>query len=133
MISKKLNKIFLLSLVLIGLHGLEEIMTGFQYQDSFMIFGGNLFSTKTEVFYWSSHMMFWLLLIISFLLIQGKKWVLRLMALFGLIFFVEIHHLIKAFLIGSYYPGMITAVFYPILGFFYWRQLLKEWKQIKEK
>lgn len=51
MISKKLHNIFLISLLLIYAHGLEETITGFQYSDSFMIFGANYFNISPETFY----------------------------------------------------------------------------------
>lgn len=126
--SKKLQRLFLVSLVIIYLHGFEEILTGFQYHDSFIAFGANKVGTTPEVYYWVSHITFWIALPLLYFVFKNGKAGLVLAGIFGLIFIVEFHHLIKGALSFQYYPGMITALFYPILGFFFWRQLIKDWK-----
>lgn len=128
MISNKLKRIFLISLILIYAHGIEEIIGGFQYFDSFIVYGANLFNTTPEIFYWVSHLVWWVSLPILFLLFHKNRLGLLLMALYGLVFFIELHHPIKGLLIGSYYPGMVTALFYPVVGFFYWKQIIRDWK-----
>lgn len=132
MISNKLKRIFLISLILIYAHGIEEIIGGFQYFDSFMVYGANLFNTTPEIFYWVSHLVWWVSLPILFLLFSKNRLGLPLMTLYGIVFFIELHHPIKGILVGSYYPGMITALFYPIFGVFYWQQIIKDWKKTKE-
>ena len=132
MISDKLKHIFLLSLLLIYAHGVEEIITGFQYSDSFIVYGANLSNTTPEIFYWVSHLIWWLSLPILFLLFNKSRLGLLLMTLYGLIFFIELHHPIKGILIGSYYPGMITAMLYPIFGIFYWKQIIIDWKMTRK-
>lgn len=132
MASDKLKQIFLLSLLLVYAHGVEEIMSGFQYSDLFMVYGANLFSTTTEVFYWTSHLIWWISLPVLFLLLRKSRSGLSLMSLYGLVFFIELHHPIKGLLIGSYYPGMVTALFYPVFGFFYWKQIIKDWKAARK-
>ncbi|MBI2595722.1 HXXEE domain-containing protein [Candidatus Daviesbacteria bacterium] len=119
----KLKHIFLLSLLLIYAHGVEEIINGFQYSDSFMVYGANLFNTTPEIFYWISHLIWWFSLPLLFLVFNKSRLGLFLMTLYGFVFFIEIHHSIKGFLAGRYYPGMVTAMLYPIFGIFYWRQL----------
>ncbi|MSU25947.1 MAG: hypothetical protein EXS44_01645 [Candidatus Levybacteria bacterium] len=117
-------------MALVYLNGLEEILSGFQFDDPWMVWFGNLFETKTEVFYWTFHIMWWILVPVAvFLLIGGRKMVYTLLALFGLVYFTEIHHTLKGLLSDGYYPGMVTSVIYPILGIFYWRQLSKDWKR----
>ena len=128
MVSDKLRHLFLLSLLLIYAHGVEEIVNGFQDSDSFMIYGANLFNTTPEIFYWVSHLIWWAFLPILFLLFNKKRLGLILMTLYGFVFFIELHHPIKGLLVGSYYPGMITAMLYPIFGIFYWKQIIKDWK-----
>lgn len=128
MISDKLKHIFLLSLALIYAHGLEEIIGGFQYFDSFMVAGARYFGTNPEFFYWMSHLIFWISLPTLFLIFRNKKLGLLLISIFGIIYFVELHHITKGFIARSYYPGMITALFYPIIGLFFWRQLIRDWK-----
>lgn len=129
--SNKLKKLFLLSLILIYAHGIEEIINGFQHLDSFMVYGANLFSTTPEIFYWVSHLIWWISLPILFLLLSKKRLGLILLTLYGLVFFVELHHPIKGLLVKGYYPGMITALIYPVFGFFYWKQVIRDWRSEK--
>ncbi len=130
MISRKLKLILFLTLGLIYLHGLEEVISGFQFDDPWMVWAGNLVDTKTEVFYWTFHLMWWILVPIAIILIVGnRRWIYSLLALFGLVYFTELHHTLKGILAGSYFPGMITGIIYPILGVFYWRQLIKDWRE----
>src|SRR3989344_7798459 len=109
MISSKLKTLFTLALVLIAAHGIEENLTGFLYKDSFVGYFANLYNTKEEIFYWSFHIMWWLMLAVVWIFIVGKRLILIPMSLFGVVFFFEIHHLIKGLLSQGYYPGMITA------------------------
>lgn len=130
MISNKLKFILFLTLGLIYLHGLEEIITGFSFDDPWMVYFGNLVETKTEVFYWTFHIMWWILVPVGIILLIGsKKWMYSLLALFGIVYFTELHHVIKAIIAGHYYAGMITASLYPILGIFYWKELLNNWRK----
>ena len=130
MVSKQLTILFIIALALIYLHGVEEVLTGFPHGDSFMKFGASFFHTSPENFYWISHIFLWWLPIpIIFLVFRKKAIILPLLALFGLVFVFELHHLIKAVLAQSYYPGMITAFFYPILGVFFYKELLKIWSR----
>jgi len=128
MVSKRLSIIFLLSLGLIYAHGFEEILTGFQHTDSFIVFGASLFNVTPASFYWISHIAWWLSVPILFLVFRGNVLIFPLLALFGLVFLTEVHHLVKFVLAKSYYPGMLTAFFYPSTGFFFYRELLKNWK-----
>jgi hypothetical protein len=130
MISKQLKFLFFLSLILIAAHGVEEFNTNFLYVDETNRFFANLFATKEEVFYWAFHIMWWLMLIVVYLVIMGGKWALIPLTLFGIVYVFEIHHLYKAFQTGGYYPGMLTAIFYPIMGIFYWKELIKNWSKI---
>ena len=124
----KLKKLYLLSLILIYSHAIEEIATGFAYGDHFMAFFADIFNTSPQSFYWVSHIIWWLALPILYLLLHKSKYALYLLTIYGLVFFIEIHHVIKGITSASYHPGMITAIIYPIFGVFYWKQLLNVWK-----
>lgn len=129
MISKNLTKVFLLSLILIYAHGVEEVLTAFQHNDPFIIFGAQYLNTTPEMFYWVSHLIWWISIPLLFTIFRESKFIFTLMALYGIVFIIEPHHIVKALLVRNYYPGMITALFYPIVGFFYWKQLVKAWKK----
>lgn len=132
MISKKLKTILYITLILIFLHGLEEVISTFPVNDSWMIFFGNFFQTKTEVFYWTFHIMWWILVLVGVGLLSGnRKIVLGILTVFGVLYFTELHHVIKALITRQfqYYPGMLTGLAYPILGIFYWKELIVNWRK----
>lgn len=128
MVSKKLKKILVLTIPLVAVHGAEEILTGFYKEDSFIKFFASFFSNNDQTFYWTFLIMWWLMLAVGFLLVIGGKWTLRVLTLFGIVYFFELHHVIKGIFTWQYYPGMITGAIYPVLGFFYWKELLKNLK-----
>ena len=130
--TTKLQKLFLLSIPLFIAHGLEEILTGFYNIDSqvdFWFGGLNSLPTPQATFI-LFQIMIWLILIIGYLLLLGPKWQLRLMFIPGMVFVYELYHLYKAVMVGGYYPGLITALLFPVIGDFYWRELLKARKLI---
>ena len=128
MISKKLRIIFVASIPVFIAHGLEEYFTGFYNVDGIFKFVFQPFESMTipQATFLLFQIMIWLLLIVSALLITNSKWQLRLMIIPGLIYIFEFHHIWKALTSGSYYPGVITAISFPILAFLFWKQLLKE-------
>lgn len=125
MISARLKNIFALSIPLFIAHGIEEFATHFYDTDAWdqAIFGnlfGNL-STHGATFV-TFQIMLWLLLIISFLLLLGEKWQFRILAIAGAVYIYELHHIIKAVSVGGYYSGLITALAFPIVAYFFWRE-----------
>lgn len=132
MISNKFKKIFLLGLALIYLHGIEEILFGFWKVDSVLMTWNDFLVSIPQAVYYASHIAWWILLIPIALLVVGGRWSLAGLALFGIVWFIEIHHLVGAiFITHSYYPGMVTALLYPIVGVFYYRELIQNFKKIK--
>lgn len=132
MISSKLKTIFGLSIPLFIAHGLEEYFTGFYNIDSHFLF---VFRRFVDISVYQAtflifQIMIWLLFSISFLLISGVKWQLRLMILLGLGYIYETHHIMKAIYFSSYYPGLITALGFPIIAFFFWRELIRNLRSI---
>ncbi|OGI65968.1 MAG: hypothetical protein A3B11_00915 [Candidatus Taylorbacteria bacterium RIFCSPLOWO2_01_FULL_44_26] len=127
MITNRLRNIFALSIPLFIAHGLEELLTGFYNVDSQVeLWFGNLNSLPTsQATFILFQVMIWLMLVISYLLLLGPKWQLRLMFIPGIVFIYELHHLYKAISLGVYYPGLITAVALYITGFFFWKELIK--------
>jgi hypothetical protein len=107
-------------------HGAEELMTGFYNMDSHVkfMFGFVESLTPLHAAFLVFQIMLWLMLIVSYLLLRGEKWQLRLMAIPGLVMVYELHHIYKAIVVGGYYPGLITALFFPIIGLFFWKEYL---------
>lgn len=130
MISKRLQTIFLLSIPVSIAHGIEEYLTGFYQTDNFARFFFSYAENMAPIqaSFVTFQVMFWLILIISAILITKSKWQIYVMLIPGFIYIFELHHLVKAVLAFNYYPGAITAILFPIIGFFYWKQLLKDWR-----
>ena len=129
MISNKLKIIFGLSIPLFIIHGTEEFVTHFYDIDThdqaiFGLLSG--LSTHGATFV-TFQIMFWLLLVISFLLIFGQRWQLNILAIIGVVYIYELHHVYKAILVGGYYPGLVTSLLFPIFAYFFW----KEWIRIR--
>lgn len=131
MITNKLKIIFGLSIPLFILHGIEEFKTHFYDIDTHdqKIFGAFSGLSVHGATFVTFEIMFGLLLIISFLLILGEKWRLNVLALAGLIYMYELHHLFKAVMLGGYYPGLYTSLAFPIVAFFFWMEWIKIKKQ----
>ena len=127
MITQKLKKIFLLSIILWIIHGIEELATGFYNVDSQVksMFGFAERLTSIHSAFLVFQIMFWLMLIVSYLLILDPKWHVRLMFIPGLVMVYESYHIYKAIMVGGYYPGLVTALFFPIVAFFLWKELIK--------
>ena len=135
MITNKLRIIFGLSIPLFIAHGIEEFVTGFQVADvlnqrMFGIFFGNL--TSHDIMFITFQTMLWLLLVIAFLLLLGEKWQFRVLAIAGTVYVYELHHVIKAVQIWSYYPGLITALAFPLVAVIFWKEWLKVYNNIKK-
>ncbi len=133
MISNRLKNVFALSVPVFIAHGIEEFLTGFYNLDAWdlAIFApiANL-STHAAMFL-TFQIMLWLLLIVAFLLLLGERWQLRMLAVLGLVYIFEFHHLVKALLVGGYYPGLITALAFPIIAYFFWQEWFRTLKSHK--
>ncbi len=130
MISKKLQNLFLISIPIFIAHGLEEYFTGFYNVDPIFYFVFQSFESMGvfQATFLLFQIMIWILLIVSYFILS-RKFLLKLLAFIGFIFVFELHHLIKTLISWHYYPGMITAILFPVVGFFYWKELIKNWKQ----
>lgn len=128
MITSRLKYLFLISIPVFIAHGLEEYFTGFYDIDQLdqIVFSPLAAMSTHQATFAMFQIMFWILLIVSFLLIfKYERWRLYLITFLGLIFIFELHHLYKAVAVGGYYPGLISALAFPVLGFFWWKELLK--------
>ena len=132
MISKRLKNIFVISIPIFIAHGLEEYFTEFFNVDKISRFVFSPLETMPvlQANFLLFQIMLWLVFVVFALLISSEKWRLRLMIIPGLIYIFELHHLWKALMSWGYYPGLITAFIFPIIGFLFWRELLKHYKRI---
>ena len=132
MVSQKLKNIFFISIFVSIAHGLEEYFSGFYNVDPVFKFFFHYFGTMSisQATFLVFQIMLWLVLIIFAFLIASEKWQLRLMVIPGLIYIFELHHFWGALMSGGYYPGVITAIAFPIIGFLFWKELLKNLQHV---
>jgi hypothetical protein len=128
-ISSRLKSLFAFSIPLFVAHGIEEYVTGFYEFDTLdeWIFGLLPFTSTHEAMFVTFQVMFWLLLIVSSLLLVSDR--VRFYALFlvGFIYVVELHHPIKAILAGGYYPGLITSLVFPVFALLFFKEWWRIW------
>ena len=124
-IPKKLRTLFLISVPLFMIHSIEEHWT--EFFDVYPLFSaiGQLIGSSADVPFIVFSFLWWLLLLsASFLLLTGR-FPCRLMFIPGIIYLYEFHHIIKAILAWDYYPGLITALGFPVIGYFFWKEFLR--------
>lgn len=123
----KFGRLFVLASLFLVLHGIEEYLTGFYNVDP--IFGFLFSPLKTMSVPQSTFFVFqiclFLALIMLFLASSGGKAVRVVYGVIGFFLFFEIHHVVEALIRGGYYPGLITAIVLPIIGIFYWKELMR--------
>lgn len=129
MITARLKTIFGLSIPLFIMHGIEEIMTGFYAVDAWDQFLFTPFATLTPhgVMFVTFQVMLWLTLVIGFLMLQSERVRLYLLGVAGLVYLFEVHHIVKAVLVGGYYPGLVTAFVFIPLAFVFWREWVRNY------
>lgn len=118
----------MISVVIVYLHFFEEVISGFYVNDWIMKSISSLFQNVNQAQYYGSHVVWILMIGPAALLALGGKWTLRVLTLYGLFFIFELHHLIDAIRTLDYYPGVITNIAFEIVGFFYWKELIINWR-----
>ena len=118
------NTYILIATLLLVAHATEEYLSKFYDIDSSVQFLASNIGTTPLVALVLVHLVLALFLLI---LVFNQKNKL-LFAVLGLILLFESHHIIESVLIGSYYPGVITAVLIVVFCFFFWRRFILEVK-----
>ncbi|OGY37504.1 MAG: hypothetical protein A3E36_02725 [Candidatus Andersenbacteria bacterium RIFCSPHIGHO2_12_FULL_45_11b] len=134
MLSKKLITIFGFSIPLFIAHGIEEIQTGFYNVDVwdralFVPFEG---LSMHSVMFVTFQMMLWVLLCIVLAMLINEKTRLYTLALAGGIYVLELHHIYKALAGGGYYPGLITSLLFPFVAVIFWKEWMKNYRNINQ-
>ena len=134
MISTKLKTIFAISIPLFIAHGVEEILTGFYTLDQWdeWIFGLLPFTSVHEAMFVTFQVMLWLTLVVGLLMLQSERMRLYVLGVAGVVYLFELHHIVKAILAGGYYPGLITALLFPPLAYFFWKEWVRNYQLLKK-
>lgn len=123
----KLRTIFAWSIPVFIAHGIEEYLTGFTKVDRIFAFvfqpvlGMSIANGTFVVF----QIMAWIFLIVCAVLLMGERWQKRLLIIPGLLYIFEVHHLIEALLRWNYYPGLLTAIIFPVFAILFWREYFR--------
>src|SRR3989344_1190600 len=127
MISQKLKTIFFISIPVFIAHGLEEYFNNFYSIDwsTKLVFGFLNEMSVPQATFLVFQIMLWIALIVFAFLIISEKWRLRFLFIPGIIFIVELHPPWSVITSWGYYPGAISAIPLLILGFLFWKELLK--------
>ncbi|MBI4452931.1 HXXEE domain-containing protein [Candidatus Woesearchaeota archaeon] len=124
MISDDLQFIFLISISVSIAHNLEEyIARHYEIDVASKLISKYLKISVPQGTHHLFQIIFWILLAIFFLIFVDK-WPLWFMPVFGTIYIFEMHHFLKSFTSWKYSPGLITAFFFPVVGFFFWKALI---------
>lgn len=129
MISKKLKTLFLISIFLFIFHGLEEYFTKFYDVYPLLNFQwtNRLFESIPQATFLTFQVMWWFTLLVSYVLLRRDRGTLVFMTFLGLIYIYEATHILSAIVTQSYTPGLFSAPFLPLIGFFYWKERVKHW------
>lgn len=113
------------------LHGLEEYTTKFYDVYPLLNFKWmeDVFNSIPQASFLTFQIMWWLLLMVLYLSIRGNKSQFFLMILVGIIYIYECTHILSAILLQGYTSGFTTGLLFPFMTFFYWRELVSNWKQ----
>ncbi|MEK7063342.1 MAG: HXXEE domain-containing protein [Patescibacteria group bacterium] len=127
MISPRLKTIFALSIPLFIAHGVEEYLTGFYNLDAWdeWVFGLLPFTSIHEAMFATFEVMLWLMFVVFLLSLLSERVRFYLLGVAGIIYVFELHHVVKAILVGGYYPGLITSLAFPVIAFFFWKEWLR--------
>lgn len=110
-------------------HGVEEYFTGFYNADwSFRLMFGSFNNLQLAFIYYQ--LALWLILLLTYIAVSKGKYMKSLLVLLGVVSILELQHLFVAIKIQHYYPGLITALLFPIAGYFYWKELIFKFKRL---
>ncbi|TSC59139.1 MAG: Uncharacterized protein Greene041662_646 [Candidatus Peregrinibacteria bacterium Greene0416_62] len=123
----RLRTIFAWSIPVFIAHGVEEYLTGFTKVDPIFafVFQPVLRMPVANGTFVVFQVMAWILLIVCAVLLLGERWQKRLLIIPGLLYIFEMHHLIEALLRWNYYPGLLTAIVFPVFAVLFWREYFR--------
>lgn len=134
MISNKLKNIFAISIPLFIAHGIEEILTGFYQVDAWdaYLFQPFVQLSLHGVMFVTFQFMLWLTLAVGLLMLQSERMRLYMLGVAGVVYLFELHHVVKAVIAGGYYPGLLTALLFPPLAYFFWKEWIRNYQLFRK-
>lgn len=118
MMTKKTKFLFLGLSLLFVVHGIEEYITGFYNVDKLFqqVFWFTSDMTVPQASFLIFQILFYLILLVIniFLFFPKSNFVIYF---FLVIIIFELHHPLKSLMSWSYYPGLLTSLIFPVLGY----------------
>ena len=126
--TRRLHLLLGVSIPLFIIHGLEEWYTRIYETDSHVKFFFDPLANMSvaQATFIVFQISLWIILAISFFLTWNDRWQKRMMVILGFVFIYEIQHPISALMVQGYYPGLYSSLLFPIIGYYYWKELLKK-------
>lgn len=123
---KRINLIFLLSIPVFIIHGIEEYLNNFSHVYPILNFNWSeiLFTSSQQASFGTFQIMLWILLVVSFLLITFKKTHMFFLFVLGFVYIYEVTHIVSALFAQSYTPGFVTSLLFIPITYFYWKEVL---------
>ncbi len=124
-----LKNILALTAVAMVFHTIEEYVTKLWDFDPIFIWLVRQFQINPIVIYFMLQAL-GLLLIFALWWPRLNKQLYRFLAIvLGLVFLLELSHLYSSIKIGDYYPGLYTGIALIIIGYFYWKELIIQYRK----
>ena len=127
-VSKKMWIYLIISFLLMVIHKIECFFTGEYLVAPFFKWIQGYVHSIPEAIFFTFIFWFFLLMIVVILLLRGGLWPLILLSLYGLMFAVEFHHILRSVESRAYYSGSFSAVAFILWGIPYWRELISNYK-----
>lgn len=127
----KLRTIFAWSIPVFMMHGIEEYVMGFPNADPIFgfVFQPILMMDMADAVFITFQIMLWVLLIMALLMLHGEQWQRHLLVVPGMMYLFEFHHIFEAIVRKNYYPGMFTAILFPVFAVLFWKEYLHDYRE----
>ncbi len=124
MVPKKIKFLFLGLSLLFVIHGIEEYITSFytidhSFRQAFWFIDNMSVAQASFLVF---QIFFWLILLVInlFLFFPKSNFIIYF---FLVVTIFELHHPLKSLLNWSYYPGLLTSLFFPIFGYIIYKNI----------
>ncbi len=125
---RKFKYILSFTFIVMLLHTIEEYVTKVYDADPFIVFTSHYFNVSPVAIYALIQILVLTLILMFLMQLSCQRFDISLAALLGFVFILELLHPYNSIRMWGYYPGLYTGIVLVILGFFYYRELLRGMK-----
>ena len=118
----KIQKIVLSTMLVLFLHAIEEYFTNFYNLDFSTIEASKLLHISPAAFWLIGQGIVLTFLIFSIVVILPRRIPIWFAVIMGVAFIIELSHPYSAIVSRAYFPGLITSLVFPILGYYFFRE-----------